>query len=206
MAQLGRAFTGIYAFSLRSVVVHRIKTRLCIITGHCDYYSTWALCIHLNPQLSSIRDFLLVNMLLSQPCRQEVFKHVWEHCIIYVWRSGYSARGNVCWILTQLCFFLLFQLNWVLFPHISSDAIVCCFGKELQVNYPCSHNLITADSASIICEIRAEMFSYKWCSLCWNVNVYHVRQILLILKTRTYFSPYTVKLHYLAGLNLLKNQ
>lgn len=204
MARLGRVFTGTYPFSQYSVVVHLVKTRLYSTPDYCDCCSI-KLYVS-NPQLSSIQSLLLVNTLLSQPCCQEVFKHVWGHCIIYVLSSGDSARGNVCWILTQLCFFLLFQLNLVSFPRISSSAIVCCFSKELQVNYPCSPDLITADSASIVCEIRAEMFSHKWCSLCWNVNIYAVRQILLIFQLRTYFCPYTVKLHYLAGLNLLENQ
>lgn len=186
MAQRGRIFTGMYPFSVCSVVVHLMKTRLYITTDYCDYCSTWALGIHSNPQLSSIHH-LFVNTLLSQPCWQEVFKHDWEHCIIYVLSSRDSTWGNVCWILTQLCFFLLFQLNLVSFPHISRSALICSFGKELQVNYPCSHDLITADSASIICEIRAEMFSHKRRSLCWNVNIHAVRQILLIFQNENLF-------------------
>lgn len=58
-------------------------------------------------------------------------------------------------------FSFFFQLRLVSVPHISSSAIVCCFAKGIQVNYPCSHDLISADSASISCEIKAEMFLQK---------------------------------------------
>lgn len=98
-----------------------------------------------------------------------------------------------------------FQLHLVSFPQIFSSTTVGCFSKELQVNYPCSHNLITADSVSIICKITAEMFSHKWCSLCRNVNIYAVRQILLIFQMGAYLCFFVVNLQYLTGFHLLKN-
>lgn len=63
--------------------------------------------------------------------------------------------------LDRALLFPPFQLYLVSFPHIFSSTTVGCFSKELQVNYPYSHNLITADSVSIICKIRAEIFSHK---------------------------------------------
>lgn len=72
-----------------------------------------------------------------------------------------QCDGKCLLHLNRALLFPPFQLHLVSFPHIFSSTTVGCFSKELQVNYPCSHNLITADSFSIICKIRAEMFSRK---------------------------------------------
>lgn len=103
--------TETYSFSLCSVGVDLIKTRLCITTIIVTAVTTWALWICSNPHLPSTHR-LLWTRYHGSPASSR-FLSTFENAVLYMaWAQG-TPQGTMSirsW--HSSAFFLLFQLSW----------------------------------------------------------------------------------------------